>query len=283
VFAGTMALLIAPKLLGYLTMLVRGGQRRGIGGAFRGLVSVLMETLVSALIAPIMMLMQSKAVMEILIGRDAGWQPQQREDGRLPTGEIVRRYVGHTALGLALAIGAAMVSWPLLFWMSPVLVGLTLAIPIAIVTSSASIGIRLRKAGLLLSPEEHAPPPIVMRAREIIAQCSGSTGSSGIEQLAAEPALLGFHLSTLTTPTARRRGDIDIDLVIARAKIEDTRDYHESLGLLTKKETFAVMADPTTLLGLLNSAVSNNRGGANHNFRVSGNHFAATGGNAELG
>jgi membrane glycosyltransferase len=250
VFAGTMALLVAPKLLGYLTMLFRAHARRSIGGGFRGFTSVLLETFVSALIAPIMMLMQSKAVAEILIGRDAGWETQQREDGRFPAGEIVRRYAGHTALGLALAIGAAMVSWPLFFWMTPVLIGLALAIPIALVTSSAGIGRRLRKARLLLTPEEHAPPAIALRTNEIIAETKRTNAIDAVEHLAKHSALREFHLATLVTPT-RRRGDIDVDLVIARAKIDEAEDCREAVGLLSRKELFAVLANRDALLALL--------------------------------
>ena len=253
VFAGTMALLVAPKLLGYLAMLFRTRYRRSIGGALRGLVSVFVETLVSALIAPIMMLMQSKAVMEILIGRDAGWQTQQREDGRIPAGEVVRRYAGHTSLGLALGVGAAMVSWPLFFWMTPVLIGLALAIPIALVTSSAGIGRRLRNAGLLLTPEEHAPPSIVLRMNEIIAETKITDAVNTADRLAKDSALREFHLATLAAPV-RRRGDIDADLVIANAKIEEAEDCREALGLLSRKELFAVLANRDALLDLLAKA-----------------------------
>ena len=46
--------------------------------------STLLEILISAALAPIMMLIQSGAVLQILSGRDTGWNPQRRDDGSIP-------------------------------------------------------------------------------------------------------------------------------------------------------------------------------------------------------
>src|SRR3954451_13380740 len=40
----------------------------------------------------VMMIFQSTAVTEILLGRDAGWQVQRRDDGQLPRKEVIRKY-----------------------------------------------------------------------------------------------------------------------------------------------------------------------------------------------
>ena len=53
----------------------------------------------SALIAPILMLIQSGSVFQILLGRDTGWNPQRRDDGSIPFGDIVRRHRWHMVLG----------------------------------------------------------------------------------------------------------------------------------------------------------------------------------------
>src|SRR6185369_1398365 len=65
VFAGTMSLLLLPKLFGYLAMLTDPAARKGFGGAIRAFLSMLTETLISGLIAPIMMLIQSTSVVQI--------------------------------------------------------------------------------------------------------------------------------------------------------------------------------------------------------------------------
>jgi membrane glycosyltransferase len=52
-FAATMAVLLMPKVLGYLAMLLDPVDRRGCGGAFRAFVSMLVETVLAALMAPV--------------------------------------------------------------------------------------------------------------------------------------------------------------------------------------------------------------------------------------
>ena len=108
-----MALLVLPKLLGWMVMMVHRRDRRGIGGMVRGLFSVVIEVLISALIAPVMMLMQSRAVMEIVAGRDAGWAAQRRDDGGFAPGEFARAYAFPTMLGAAVeGVGLAQIPEP---------------------------------------------------------------------------------------------------------------------------------------------------------------------------
>ena len=83
-----MGLLLAPKLLGYLAMLADGTTRRGFGGALRAFAGMLFEIVVSGLIAPVMMLIQSASVAGILMGRDTGWKAQRRDDGTLPWRDV---------------------------------------------------------------------------------------------------------------------------------------------------------------------------------------------------
>jgi membrane glycosyltransferase len=109
------------------------------------------ETIISALTAPIMMVMQSKAVIEILAGRDVGWSPQRRALARDSSATIVNYYVLPTIVGLILAFAAYSVSEQLLFWMFPVIAGLTLAIPIAALTT---VGRNLAAAGMLVVSED---------------------------------------------------------------------------------------------------------------------------------
>src|SRR5260221_1556434 len=103
VFVGTMGLLIAPKLLACILVGMESRIRRQFGGGLRILAGLLIETLLSGLIAPVMMIFQSTAVGEILLGRDAGWQVQRRDDGGLPRSELIRRYTFPTLFGIAMA------------------------------------------------------------------------------------------------------------------------------------------------------------------------------------
>src|SRR5450759_1486334 len=135
VFAVSMGILLFPKLLAYLVMLSVSPLRRSFGGAALAFVGVILETIVSALIAPAMMLIQSQAIAAIIMGRDVGWQVQRRDDGSLSWSESARRYGGHTVFGLILGASAYAVSLPLFLWMTPVVVGLLLTVPLAVLTS----------------------------------------------------------------------------------------------------------------------------------------------------
>ena len=166
-FVVTMAVLLAPKFMGYLAMLTSRSDRRGCGGAVRAFVSVLLETVLAALMAPIVMYLQSRGVAEVLAGKDSGWDAQQRDDGSVSWLELVRRYGGLSLFGLMMGAMAYAVSPSLAAWMSPVIIGMALSVPVVALTSSRSAGEFLRRHGLLTIPEESSPPAVLLRAAEL--------------------------------------------------------------------------------------------------------------------
>jgi membrane glycosyltransferase len=170
VFVGTIGVLLAPKLFGWIALQFDAPARRGCGGTVRSLISLLLETVIGGLIAPVAMLIQSADVVSILLGRDSGWNAQRREDQLTPIAAIARAYAWHTVFGLALAAIAFAVSPALMLWMSPVLLGLLLAVPLAWGTASTAAGRVVARLGLLRTPEEGAPPPVVADARAVRAE-----------------------------------------------------------------------------------------------------------------
>jgi membrane glycosyltransferase len=190
-----------------------------------------------------MMLTQSVAVIGAALGRDVGWQVQRRDDGSLPLAEIVRLYAWHSAFGLLLAAAAYAISIPLFLWMSPVLAGLLLAIPLAVITGNAAIGVALRRRGFLLIPEERDPPLVVRRAREIIEDEQGDGNGTALRRLVADPRLSAAHRAMLA-PKPRRRGQVDVNLVVGLAKLADAESLDDVPQLLTRAEQVAVLSDP---------------------------------------
>jgi membrane glycosyltransferase len=237
-----MGLLIVPKLLAWMLLLTQRQNRLQFGGALRVFVGFVVETFLSGLIAPVMMIFQSRAVGEILLGRDSGWQVQRRDDGGLPRGELMRKYALPTLFGLAMAAVAYAVSLPLLFWMAPVIAGLLLSVPVAMLSSAQSGP----NAGLLLTPEQTVPPPVLVRANEL-ATVPGSMTVSPLLDLFEDRRLMESHLANLPDDKRRNRGQVDSHLAIARAKIEDAETFDEALSYLTERETFAVLNSPTLL------------------------------------
>jgi len=243
VFAATMGLLLAPKFIGYFAMLPNRAVRRGFGGALRAFVSMIAETLISGLIAPVMMLIQSVSVTQILSGRDSGWAAQRRDDGTLPLRAAMRRYGWHTAFGLLLALAAYEVSYSLFAWMTPVIAGLILAIPLAQWSANPTTGRRLRRTKLLLTPEESRPPAILERANALAAEFATPDRRGALERLFADPALLSAHRAMLPQAPARKPGEVDVARVVALAKLEDCATLRDAAALLTRAETMALLFD----------------------------------------
>lgn len=251
-FGLTMAILLAPKLFGFLLTLFNSAERKACGGAIRLTISAIIEIIMSALIAPIMMLIQSGSVFQILAGRDTGWNPQRRDDGSIPFSDIVRRHRIHTALGIFTGIVAFMIATSLFLWMSPTILGLLLAIPISWASGQLAIGLWLKRHKLLLTPEEGAPPQIATRANElqqVFAQ-DGFDDADGLEALFADPVLMEAHERMLPAAAPRQRGVIEPERAIAEAKLVDARTIDEAIAWLKPKERMVVLHD-RALLGLL--------------------------------
>jgi len=169
-FAASMAALFAPKILGYLAMLFNPVERRGCGGALRAFLSMLIESVLAALMAPIVMYVQSRGVAEVLAGKDSGWESQRRDDGSLPFSALVKSYGGLSLFGLLIGALALFASPSLAAWMAPVILGLVLAIPLVALTSARAPGQWLRRHKLLSIPEESEPPAILKRASQLRSQ-----------------------------------------------------------------------------------------------------------------
>ena len=242
VFLSTMGLLLAPKLLSYLVLLCDGALRRGAGGPVRALVSVCVETVLSGLLAPVTMLTQSLDVLSILCGRDSGWNAQRRDDGSIAFGQVVRLYGWHTLFGATLAVCSYLVSPFLLAWMSPVVLGQVLAIPLAAATGSGAAGAGLRRAGLLLIPEEAAPPPVLAEAVSQARAWSGEPGDAW-DRLLADPALMAFHVANLPPGPAPA-------LQAALDKLKAAGNGASALRTLSRAEKAAVLGSPDELFRL---------------------------------
>ena len=248
-FALTMSILLAPKLLGLLSMIFDADKRRACGGAIRLTLSFLIEILLSALIAPIQMLIQSGSVFQILVGRDTGWNPQRRDDGSIPLRDIVRRHRWHTVLGLLTGVSAFLIATSLFLWMSPTILGLVLAIPISWISGSLAAGLALKRFGLLVTPDEASPPPIIAAANGLQAENAtrGFDDRDALLALYEDAELRGLHEAMLPHRSHRGRGEFELERVMAEAKVIDAVTIREAASWLTPKERMVVLGDRALL------------------------------------
>ncbi len=169
----TMALLLLPKLVGIVRGLLNEELHRG-PGRLRMLLSAVLELVFSVLHAPIVMMLHSRHMWEIVRGQDSGWSAQQRRGHAVPWRQLLHRHGGQMAAGL---LAMAMLTWmssPLLYWMLPMIIGLVLAIPLSALSGSLSVGGMLHRYRLLTTPEEHEPPVILLRRRQAEQSLRGS-------------------------------------------------------------------------------------------------------------
>jgi membrane glycosyltransferase len=214
---------------------------------------VLIETRIAGLIAPVAMLTQSGHVVAIIFGRDAGWQPQRRDDGGMPFNQIARLYWRHTGLGLLFGGTAWLVSPYLALWMSPVVLGLALAIPMAALTAAIAPGKALRRLGLLHTPEEVRPPTVLAQANSHYTQLKEAeqVGDNALTRLSRDTLLAEAHRRMLPPPRRRGQDPIDVPLLIALAHIADADTSLEAWNAMSREERVAALTNPEALDRLL--------------------------------
>lgn len=245
-FAAAMGLLLLPKLIGTLRAWWRPLARNS-GGRARIFASALFEILLSALIAPVQMLTQTRQIYEILRGHDSGWQAQVRAGSMPGWAVVLSRHWVHVALGLGtLAVLANFSPWQLV-WLSPILAGLILSPFTSRFSASPVFGRWARMRGLLVTPEERMPPPVMAEATAIARNLPRPPRDAGtLARLGQDPQMLARHVSMLPAPQDRPAAE-RLDRITAAAKIANAGNQAEALRFLDQAETDALVSDPELL------------------------------------
>lgn len=247
----TLCILLLPKLFAYLLAIMDSKQRRGFGGPLILLAGVLVETILSSLFAHIMMLLQSSAVLDVFRGRDSGWKPQRRDDGSLPTAEIMQFHATHIVLGVMLTTLTLYSSFILFLWMLPASLGLVFSGPLSAWSARRSAGERFRRLGILQIEEEKAPPPIAGEAAEAQKKLEETAlQHEAITQLAQSAKLRRLHRELIQMQPITLESRISPNLAIGRAKLEVSANLTELLNLLKPGEKAALLSDPESLARL---------------------------------
>ena len=210
----TLAMLFLPKLLAWLLLIADTKLRKSFGGLMRAGLSLILESAFSMLLAPVLMLFQTKFVLAILFRRNVGWPPQQRGDHQTGFTEAILAHGGQTLLGIV--VGAATYWYiPTFFWwFTPVLLGLVLAIPLSMFSSSMTLGRQARKWGLFLTPQETSLPQVLQFLRDNLRKDAEMpalpvAGAGRFSQALTEPFVNALHIALLPAhlhaPSRRRR------------------------------------------------------------------------------
>ncbi|RTL52935.1 MAG: glucans biosynthesis glucosyltransferase MdoH [Rhodocyclaceae bacterium] len=245
-FTATATLLFAPKILATLLVLLQGAKRFGGGAALVS--SVVLESVFSALMAPVKMLFHSGFVLAALSGRYLRWKSPPREDVETTWPEALRRHSAHTVFALACGGGAYRIDPACLWWLLPVVCAVVLSAPLSVLTSRARLGRLLRRLRLFLIPEETDPPKELAWTRSA-SQHPGQT--AGFVDAIRNPFVNA--LLRTTAPLRQARADRLSPLRQARADRLSpllARAFADGPGALSIAEKHRVLNNPAALCEL---------------------------------
>jgi membrane glycosyltransferase len=242
----SMIVLLIPKMLGLVRALLSRRIRRSSGGVIGVAASFLLEVILSALYAPVLMLIQCRHVFEVFMGRDSGWKPQRRESGGTTWSDAWHYHKRHMFLSCATAVIVWFLSPPLLAWLSPALLGLFLSVPLSRASGSVSLGRILSRLALLRTPEEVETPPLVARRQELV-RLGVASPDDGLRHLARNRESRLTHINGNLARPADPRGHPDPYAFTAEQKLKDARSLDEALAWLTPVERVEVAGDARLL------------------------------------
>ncbi|NVZ11072.1 glucans biosynthesis glucosyltransferase MdoH [Allochromatium humboldtianum] len=239
----TLVLLFLPKILALVLLALDRDEARRFGGLLKASLSVLIESLLSVLLAPVLMLFQSKFVAAILLRTSVGWPAQQRGDHQTGVLEALGAHGVHTLIAFAVGYVAYVHVPDFFWWFTPVLAGLVLSVPVSILTSRTSLGLRLKEAGLFLTPAETEEPPVLRRLEERLTEPSppieAPVGERAFWTRAMmNPGVYALHDALLhDEPQTRRRRHILEGLALQlQDEGEDSLSLREKRALLSHRD-----------------------------------------------
>jgi membrane glycosyltransferase len=158
IFIAVLTMWFAPKIATVANLLTRAEARAGFGGTRRFLASVATETAFFILLSQIMWFGHALLIASLPSGRPIEWAGQVREDHSVSLAQAIGAFWPHTLLGagsLALLAATHPAAIPYALFLAG---GLTLSIPLAVLTALPAAGRLLTRWGIGRLPEETVTP-----------------------------------------------------------------------------------------------------------------------------
>ncbi|HVW19959.1 MAG TPA: glucans biosynthesis glucosyltransferase MdoH [Opitutaceae bacterium] len=205
-FLFTMLLLYLPKIVSVVSALGRPGEAERFGGRSRLVASAVLEAAASTLFAPIAMMFNTRFVLFTLLGQGVSWVAQQRraDDDGTDWREAILTHGVQTIVGAIWGLSALVLFPSYFWWLSPVIAGLVLSVPVSIYFSKASLGRQARELGLFLTPEETEPRRELKQLQKNLAECyrhlppfEPLRADYGLMQAVLDPYINAMHVALL--------------------------------------------------------------------------------------
>jgi membrane glycosyltransferase len=260
IFMICMVVIMLPKFLSLIDLANDWPRRKLFGGLLNATAGVICETIFSTLHAPLLMLWHTRFVVTNIAGVSVGWTTQKRSADGTDWLYAAQRHWGHTLIGLVWGWFTWELDPGLFWWFTPLLAGMTFSIPLSVLTSRRSLGLRAKSVGLFLTPEETKPPVelVSLRSRMKIHELTEDTSPrcrvhAGLAAAVLDPYVNAIHVTLL------REKNLNPVYAEHFAKIGAGTDAARELGekllaggpeKLNPSERMTVMADQRVMVWL---------------------------------
>ena len=248
--AVTGMILFLPKVLSIVLIAAKGRNTKAYGGFIRLTLSVLVEILISSLLAPIRMVFHSRFVVQNLIGRTVTWRSQGREDAETSWGEAIRHHGLDTVFASAWGSALYWLNPDYFWWVTPIIGALLLSVPVSVLASRVRLGDWARARRLFMIPEETDPPRELRELEDNlrVAQEADArrveVGSDGFTRAYADPYVNALHRLLL-----RGRRCVKPSIRAARQQLLE-QALAEGPAALAPRQRRIVLGDPEVTAAL---------------------------------
>lgn len=249
-FATSMLLLLLPKVwAGILFTIepIQGTDR------CRLWVSVLGEIVASVLLSPIMAVYHTRFVLAAIAGKSIQWSAQQRSEHGVTWREAIHQFGGLTAGASIMTVLMWIFLPELLVWFSPLLIGALFSIPASVVMGSRNVGLRAKRMGLWIIPEESSPSRLCMHHQEALRNSfhrsdSNNDAESGGKDLFYD--VIHRPKSFVLHNRIQRASHSDVPLPISQSKAIEAAFADGGAGRIPLDARTALLNDLSTLKAL---------------------------------
>ncbi len=179
------------------------------GGRVRLLLSAVLEQAAAMVSAPVQAVLYTRFIAMMLCGRTVRWTAQPRDDRGVSWSEAWQGLCYPAAVGAVWLVGVSALGGPALGWSATLVPGLLLAIPFAVWSSRASLGLLARRAGLFLTQDETAPSPILRAFQRAILRPADRNGAAAARPALPQPTVSRMRPQFLYLNAAPEAGDGD--------------------------------------------------------------------------
>jgi membrane glycosyltransferase len=192
VYCAYFLMYLAPKLAGFVDVLLTPGAPERYGGRLAFVRSAAVELVFSFLLGAVTTFRITVFMIGLALGKSRiAWSGQARDAHGVSWRTAVEGLWPVTAFGLAVMIPLAVMSPTVLAWSLPLTLGYLTAIPFAVLLSDERIGMRSVRAGLAAIPEDFDPPAELRRMQDATAAKRAAARLTGT--VAVARSVLTYH------------------------------------------------------------------------------------------